>query len=307
MPAGVRHECRLAVRTRRLPRCWRRVGRSSPPPAAHPFRRAPGRPGPGPLRYSATTPVFPTPSVTVKPSVRIRVASSAAVRCSWNASSGCTWRSRYRASRSGRVLARLASDACPCGGCVDHRRARRSGRGPVKRSGGQQPGDDHQTFSRRSGVPPAINRKTGHRAIATCRWANAQSASVRSISSTQIRLSSILAASRYAERGIRLVAGQCPTHPQWRAAAASWSCLPGLQARVFPGNGSTVTQRSSLNAPIGDRMHPAGSGIRYFVEIGFQPLVGSARSTETTFPHSPSDCGFRPPGRRAAPVRRPSG
>jgi hypothetical protein len=57
--------------------------------------------GPGPLRITATTPVFPTPVVTSYPSARRRSASFADVCCSWNDSSGLRCKSRYSASASG--------------------------------------------------------------------------------------------------------------------------------------------------------------------------------------------------------------
>ena len=50
--------------------------------------------GPGPFFITATTPVLPTFSVTVKPSLRASAASLAGVRTSCIDSSGLAWRSR---------------------------------------------------------------------------------------------------------------------------------------------------------------------------------------------------------------------
>ena len=50
--------------------------------------------GPGPFSITATTPVPPTPVVTVKPSRRASAAISAALRVSCMLSSGLAWRSR---------------------------------------------------------------------------------------------------------------------------------------------------------------------------------------------------------------------
>ena len=50
--------------------------------------------GPGPFAITATTPVPPTPVVTVKPARRASAAMRAALRVSCIDSSGLAWRSR---------------------------------------------------------------------------------------------------------------------------------------------------------------------------------------------------------------------
>ena len=61
--------------------------------ALHSWPLAHGTVGPAPFFSTATTPVLPTFSVTVKPSLRISAASLAAVRVSWKAISGWACRS----------------------------------------------------------------------------------------------------------------------------------------------------------------------------------------------------------------------